>query len=131
MLLVTAAINIVGDIVLGGKFGLFGIVLATAIARIFTNAWYDPYAVFKYGLHISPWKYFAKYIKYALLLVGTTAICFGICGTFEFALPLQALVKVVICTIVPNGLFMIVFGKTTEFQYLLGKVKMMFKRILK
>ena len=57
ILLVTAAINLVLSMVLGKKFGLFGILLATAIARGFTNTWYDPYAVYKYGLN-------ARYSKY-------------------------------------------------------------------
>ena len=49
ILLITAAFNLILSIVLGKYFGLFGILLATAISRGLTNVWYDPYVVYKYG----------------------------------------------------------------------------------
>ena len=61
LLLLTAAINLILDIVLGSTMGILGIYLATAIARITTNAWYEPYAVFRYGLKVSPLYYLRKY----------------------------------------------------------------------
>lgn len=128
LLLVTAAINIVGDIILGKQYGVFGIFLATVIARLLTNVWYDPYAVFKYGLKRNPYQYFVQYIKYALVLVMTAVICIGVCNYIAVSLPLQVVAKVVVCTIVPNGVFVLVFGRTSEFGYLYNKVKVLIRR---
>ena len=50
LLILTAMINLVLDVILGKMWGMFGIFLATIIARVLTNTWYEPYAVFKYGL---------------------------------------------------------------------------------
>lgn len=50
ILIFTGIINLALDIVLGRQFGTFGIFLATMIARLLTNLWYEPYAVYKYGL---------------------------------------------------------------------------------
>lgn len=70
LLILTAMINLVLDVILGKMWGMFGIFLATIIARVLTNTWYEPYAVFKYGLE----KNFKEYIK----------IFFGICSCFDF-----------------------------------------------
>lgn len=122
LLLVTAALNIAGDIVLGNQFGMFGIFMATAIARLLTNAWYDPYAVFKYGLKRNPLEYFIKYVKYALILGGTLLICVKICASFTTVSLLNVILKIVICTVIPNGVFVIVFCRTEEYRYLYEKV---------
>ena len=60
LLILTAAINLVCSLWLGKLWGLFGILLATAISRACTNAWYDPYAVFKYGLKEKVSVYYKK-----------------------------------------------------------------------
>lgn len=53
----TAVFNLTFSIALGRIWGLFGILLATFIARALTNMWYDPYVVFKYGFKETPIKY--------------------------------------------------------------------------
>lgn len=122
MLLFTAAINIAGDVILGREFGLFGIFLATAVARLLTNAWYIPYAVFKHGLKRSPALYFIQYFKYALLLVVVSVISCLLCQMVIGNMVLRILQKIIICTIVPNMMFYIAFHRTQEFEYLEKKV---------
>lgn len=121
MLLVTAAINIAGDVILGRHFGLFGIFLATAVARLLTNAWYIPYAVFKHGLKRNPVIYFMQYLKYTALLVITTVISCLLCRMVRGNLIFIIIQKIVICTAIPNTAFYLVFHRTKEFAYLKGK----------
>ena len=121
-LLVTAAINIAGDVILGRQYGLFGIFLATAIARLFTNAWYIPYAVFKFGLKKNPALYFLQYLKYAVLLAVTAGISWLLCQMVNGDLIVSTVFKIIICTLVPNLFFYIVFHKTQEFAYLKNKI---------
>lgn len=121
VLLVTAAINIAGDVILGHKYGLFGIFLATAVARLLTNAWYIPYAVFKYGLKRNPVIYFIQYLKYAALLVITTAISCLLCQIVRGNLIFSIIQKILICTLIPNLAFYMAFHKTQEFAYLKNK----------
>ena len=68
LLLVTAALNLFLSVVLGQRLGVFGILLATFISRILTNIWYDPFAVFKHGLHLNPIIYLHMYIIINLYL---------------------------------------------------------------
>lgn len=134
LLFVTAAINLIASIFLGKIWGLFGILLATAISRAFTNTWYDPYAIHKYGFGISVKPYYKRYLLFAIIVVITGGVCYYICSLLHFSLFVNVILKFSVCCIIPNGIFMFLFRKLPEFQYLLkfadkafGKLKL-FKR---
>lgn len=117
LLILTAAINLACSIWLGKLWGLFGILFATAISRACTNTWYDPYAVFKFGLKEKVSVYFKKYGFYALILVFTGAICYEICSLFAFTLMVNVILKFLVCCIIPNLIFLLCFHKSEEFRY--------------
>ena len=119
LLFVTAAINLVASIFLGKIWGLFGILLATAISRAFTNTWYDPYAIHKYGFGISVKPYYKRYLLFAIIVVITGGVCYYICSLLHFSLFVNVILKFSVCCIIPNGIFMFLFRKLPEFQYLL------------
>lgn len=121
LLLVTAGINIAGDIILAPYFGVFGIFFATTIARLVTNVWYDPYAVFKYGLQRNVLDYFKIYVKYLLVLLAATLVSYDICRSMKLMLVPQIIVSIVICSIVFNVIFLFMFRKKEEFLYLKDK----------
>lgn len=118
ILLVTAALNIIGDIVLGKRYGVFGIYLATALARLFTNTWYEPYAVFKVAFRKNPMIYFFRYARFTALLVGTGALCGWLCSFAHFSVPVNVITKVLICSLIPNGIFYVLFRQKVEFIYM-------------
>jgi len=131
----TAAINIVLSIVLGKFLGIFGILLATAIARLFTNTWYSPYAVFKYGFGMSARPYFVKYLFYAVVLSATGGICWLACSFVNISPFINSIIKAIICSIIPNLVFFLLFFRSPEFGILKGfvtralvKVKNLIKR---
>ncbi len=117
LLIVTAALNLVFSIWLGKLWGLFGILFATAISRALTNTWYDPYAVFKYGFNEKASAYFIIYIKYAVILLATGFVCFELSSFIHFSVGMNVLLKIIICSIIPNLIFLVCFGKTKEFVY--------------
>ena len=116
--LMTGVLNIIFSILLGKYWGLFGILAATLIARAFTSIWYDPYAVYVHGFHQAPGKYLKKY-GYYLLVLGIAAL--GCHWSFQFIktnILLQAILKIIVCSIVTNLVFYLAFHKTKEFQKL-------------
>lgn len=131
LLLVTAAINIIGDIILGARFGLLGIFVATAISRFFTNTWYEPYAVYKYGLNRNPIQYLWIYLKYLLILTLCTGVCYFLCSLLQGSLIFRVIIKMAVCSVIPNLIFLCAFGKTEEVTYLKGKVASILKVFLK
>ena len=77
LLLITAAFNIVFSIILGKLFGIFGILLATSLARIVTTVWYEPKILFKNVFEKSCMFYWIKQAKYIVLTVVGTVTCFA------------------------------------------------------
>ena len=130
LLLITAAINILGDVVLGSRFGLFGIFAATAVSRLFTNTWYEPYAVYKYGLHRNPIQYLWIYLKYLVILILCTGVCYFLCAMLPVSLVPRIFIKILVCSAIPNLVFLCAVGRTQEALYLKDKVKAIVNRIL-
>lgn len=117
---ISAVINIVVSVVLGKYFGLAGVLWGTAVARLTTNVWFDPYIVFKKGLGISPVKYFLDYLmKTALLLaVGFAAsVISSLIPTTNF---LWLILNACAVFAFVNLVFFLLYRRTKEFQYLYG-----------
>ena len=83
LLMSTAILNIIFSIILGRYLGMAGILLATSIARILTQVWYEPKILFREVFSQSTKKYWYKQLWYVLL----TIITFGICGMISYILP--------------------------------------------
>lgn len=117
LLIFTAGINLVCSLWLGKKWGLFGILFATAISRAFTNTWYDPYAVFKYGLKEKVSIYYKEYGLYLLILTLAGSLSYLSCSFICFSPLLNVVLKFLICCAVPNAVFLLCFYRKEEFKY--------------
>ncbi len=131
VLLFTAAINIIGDIALGQRFGLVGIFAATAVARLFTNAWYEPYAVYKFGFHREPLQYLRLYLKYAVVVVFAATCSYFVCTRIVASLIMKVILDVIICSVITNLIFWICFGKEEEYAYLNNKIFSIFSEMFR
>lgn len=118
LLFFTGIINLVFDIILGKLWGIFGIYVATLIARVCTNLWYEPYAVYRYGLKRSPVLYFKRYCVYVSVILIGGCLSWFICNLCVFSIIGNVVTKLIICTIIPNTVFVLAFRKTDEFDYL-------------
>lgn len=114
--IITAILNIVFSVILGYKWGVFGILLATFLARLFTNLWYDPYAVFVHGFSQSPILYLVKYIQYLAVLGIAACVCFVLLTSIHMPIFIQIITKILLCSVICNIVFYIAFRKTQEFQ---------------
>lgn len=120
ILLITAGINLAGDIILGKKYGVIGILGATVIARLFTNTWYEPFVIYKHGFQKKFHEYILRYIEYAIVLLITCVISFEICELFHSSFEMSFIVKVLVWLLVPNVCFVVAFKKREEFKYILN-----------
>ena len=116
--IITGILNIFFSVVLGQRWGVFGILFATFVARALTNLWYDPFALYKHGFYKNPVHYLRKYIMFVLTLcIAGTASYFSlhwISGT----LIVRVILKMVICSVVVNVVFFCVLHKMSEFDML-------------
>lgn len=131
LLFFTGIINLVLDIVLGKKFGVFGIYLATLIARLCTNLWYEPYAVYRYGFNKNPVIYLKRYLGFIVVLLTAGSLTGFICSFCNFSAAVNMICKAAICTIIPNSLFVVIFWRTEEFGYLKNRANQIIRKLLK
>ena len=124
IMLVASIINIVLSIVLGFKWGLAGILVATGIARMCTNIWYEPYILhrdyFKEKVNI----YYIKKVLEIIILVVIIWIIQMICNLVSFDnIYINFVFKMLLCVLVPNIIMFIKYFRTEEFKYILNIVK--------
>lgn len=130
LLFLTGIINLIFDVILGRIWGTFGIYLATTIARAMTNLWYEPYAVYRYGLKKSPILYVKRYLRFATILFFTGVVCYLLCSFCHFPIVGNVIVKMLICSIVPNTVFYLCLRRTSEFEYLSGSMKRILEKFI-
>lgn len=127
---IAAVLNLLVSIIFAKKFGLVGIFWGTAISRLLTGIWFDPYILYKhvfgkYGLL----KYYIKYIFYFCLMVVVGIITMFISSISfienEF---IGFIYKLFICLAIPNFIYYILFKNKNEYKFLLDKVKIIIKR---
>lgn len=131
ILIFTGILNVVLDILLGKILGIAGIYLATLIARVCTNLWYEPYAVFRYGFHKPFALYVKDYCKKTAVLLMAGSLCWLICSLFSLQPWANFLLKAVVCTVIPNLVFYVCFGKTKEGCYLIGRAGLIVQKLLR
>lgn len=131
LLFLTGIINLILDVVFGRRWGIFGIYLATLIARLCTNLWYEPYAVYKYGLKKNPVIYLKRYIKFACVLLICGILCWKLCGLCDFPIVGNIVAKCIICSVVPNAVFVGCFHKLEEYLYLKNSMKRIVSKIVR
>ena len=122
---VTAVINLFLSIIFGVYWGLLGILSATVIARMVYAWWKEPQILFQKQFHaISVQKYYILYLIRLCIFIFTCSITWILCEM----VPIQQafylfIVKIGICAVVPNALFLLFFWRTKEFRALLKRGK--------
>ena len=123
--MISAAINIVLDIIMGKVWGLAGILWASTIARVVTYEIIDPVIVYRRVFKRSVMKYFVQYTAITGLIIVDTLIsymfAFSVCkssGVFGL------LIKIVLFSVFYNICYLLVTFRTPQFKSLLniGKV---------
>lgn len=122
-----AVLNLGISLLLVNWLGMMGVFLGTLFSMALTSLWVEPYVLYKHGFHQSCLSYFIRYFMYAAVIgVGwyaTDLLCrelvvLGIQGVMQV---LAA--RLIVCLLVPNLWFFIVYGRSREFRFLLVKAK--------
>lgn len=122
LLLSAATLNIAFSIILGKKFGVFGILIATSIARILTQIWYEPKILFNNIFDSSSKKYWISQFKYVILSFIVVVLCFLVTIVLPHGfimLFVKGLIYFIICLIV----FYICCYNTDELKEIKGILK--------
>jgi len=124
-------INLVASIALVNIIGIHGVILGTIIADVLTNFLVDPSVIHKYSFEnykpVS--EYYRKNAVYLAVLVGVCLLDMLICNNIFTGHGWYSVIfHILVVIITVPGIFILLFRKTHENQYLLGIVKRVMKR---
>ncbi len=132
-----ASINLGSSIVLclwlrsfGEQYGVLGVFLGTAISSVSTNLWVEPYVLYKYGFKTKLRSYFYRYGYYTTLTVIASLGAFYLCKNISVTLG-GFIIRLLICAVVPNAVFIIGNFKTQEFISSKILIKRIFSKVLR
>lgn len=114
--ILTGIINIVLSVVLGEKWGLFGILAATGIARLSTHVWYTPYVVYRHGFKMEYVLYLKTHCKYISILLISSLLSEALISLFSEQAIVDILLRAFICSIIFNVVFFLFSIKTPEIK---------------
>lgn len=112
-----AIVNLVASILLAKWLGLIGIFLGTIISTLVAPFWVEPHVLFKYYFKKNTWKYWLQYLMNTLATVVIGAVTFFLCSLLPTTGIFIFIAKVGICTVVPLGLYLLFYCRTSEFKF--------------
>ncbi|OCT11046.1 flippase [Paenibacillus pectinilyticus] len=122
--IIEGILNLIASLVLLRYFDLAGIFMGTTISTIVTVFWTQPLIVYKNIFKKSIWLYFAKYGVYAVLTILTCIVTSYVGQSIVVGNSLVSIiVRGLICITIPNLIYVCLFYKTKEFQYLYQVLK--------
>lgn len=123
LLLVTSFVNLVLSVVLGMRYGLFGIFLATGIARLTTNVWYEPAVLYRKYFHHPVSDYIITHLSRDVILIGILLVVNFACSVQKHLSIATFFLKAVMCGSITMLLLVIVYWNTEEFKFLRTRMK--------
>lgn len=128
--LIESIINFGASIILVRYFGLAGIFMGTTISTILIPLWTQSKLVYNKVFNKSVGEYFKSYIIYMMLTLFVGILTTSLCSSLSIGNNLYSLIaKGLICLVIPNIIYLLIFLKKNEFQYLWRSVNPILYRI--
>ena len=110
------------------EYGVAAVLIGTILSNLLAAWWFDALMVHKHAFGVSPKKYYLAYwLRMAYVAVFCVALK-GICSLFSISPFIDFCIYGVICTVVYNGIFIALFWRTKEFDYLKQAALRLLKR---
>ncbi len=119
LMIAVAVSNVIFSVILGKIWGIFGILIATAIARMVTMVWYEPRVLFKTVFSCSSKQYWIAQIKYAALSAISLFLCYFATDFMPHSF-LFIVLKAVVIFVICMAVFFLGTFKSNEFRDLKG-----------
>jgi O-antigen/teichoic acid export membrane protein len=122
--LIQGAVNLVLSIwLVQTPLGLTGVYIGTIVSGLIANIT-KPIIIYGTCFDRKAWEYFADTAKYLLSLVAVLVVCKLISDRVLVNLNIGTfLVMAVIITVIFNGVYLLLYGRSEEFKYVYGKVR--------
>ena len=128
--LIEAVINLGASLILVKYFGLAGIFLGTTVSTLAIPMWTQPKLVFNKIFNLSLREYYKKYALYAIVTIIVGVVTTGACSlVYLNNLFLSLIIKGIICVVIPNCAYLVMFNRTEEMRYLYSIAKPIINKI--
>ena len=129
--IVIAVLNLVISILLVNVWGAAGVLVGTLICLLIKESSVLPYICCKYVFKIKTRPLIARlwfeYILYGILC----GACWFICGTFTMDNAIvEFILKGLICAVLPTCVICLLYCRTSEMKYYVGRVKNLISKII-
>ena len=113
---VGVVVNIVVNIVLCKTIGVAGVLLSTIIVMVFIYFPWETWALFKYLFKRSSKEYLLRMFFYLIVTIIVALVTDYLCKSINIYGILGLVIKMVICSLLPNIMYLIAYFKLPEFQ---------------
>ncbi|MCM1524579.1 MAG: hypothetical protein NC120_09000 [Ruminococcus sp.] len=125
-------INIVFSVILAKLIGTAGVFIGTIVSTLSTCIWIEPLVLYKYVFKTSCRGYFARLAVYTLVSALGCAVTGYVCSLISFGGGVRDfIIKMLVCAVLPNVIFICVFGRREEFAYFKSLILSMLKKLTK
>ncbi|MDO4978954.1 MAG: oligosaccharide flippase family protein [Candidatus Saccharibacteria bacterium] len=119
---IESLVNLVVSIVLGMWMGLIGVFIGTFVSSLVVHLYSYPKFVYKKLFGRKAFEYVLEWGKYFLIALVELLIVFGLTNLVKFDSSWATLfANAGICLLVPNLINLALFGRSSEFKYLMEK----------
>lgn len=123
IMLIAAGVNLILSIGFGLLWGLAGIIWATVLAKMSTYFWYEPHLLFKEYFNQNERNYYFSYIKNIAVMI----VCAILLKIIFYFMPyigiLWWILKAIICAVIVEGCYVLLYYRTNEFKYIKEKLR--------
>lgn len=118
-----ALLNILFSLILGWKWGIFGIIIASFIAKVTTFFWYEPTLLYKEYFKCSYKRYFAEHLINMGLILSIIILFTIVFQEYNVNGWLQLIIKTIVLMVTVNLIYFVRYCRTEEFVWLLEKIR--------
>ncbi len=121
--LIQGAVNLVISIVLVQKIGMTGVFIGTVVSGLIANIT-KPVIIYRVCFDKNAYSYFRESLKYLAVIAAALLILIPLQKAFMPQVTFEKFIAMaLLITVIFNGIFLVVFGRSEEFQYLYKMVK--------
>lgn len=114
--LVTAAVNLVLNLILVQIIGIYGVILCTVLSMVFVGMPWLLHNLFTVLFDKKQlWTYVKDLFQYVAVTIAVCCISYFICSCVQVEGIIEIVINLVVCIIVPNVIFLFIYRKKKEF----------------
>ena len=129
--LVTALSNLIMNLIMVQFWGIYGVLLSTVLSTLFVGMpWllHNLFSVLFEPKQLSD--YLKSLVQYVIVVLFSCISCYVICQFINLNVWINLILRVVVCSIVPNVIYLFVYHKNAEFKQCLQLIDKMTKNRL-